>query len=140
MAESGDEKDFPRAEPPLWTIGLAVLIILLAPVLLYSLAPTGPLREGDTIFSQGQQRVTRAAARESESVRSDEVCLLDPDHPLIILRAPGESPVMLAQVQGSAEWPFCPSHSEVFIGSHQIYQKPDVVTRVQQWLAGWLAR
>jgi hypothetical protein len=140
MADPRHEENRTGPEPPLWSIGIAVVVILLAPVLLYSLAPTGPLREGDTIFSHGQQRVIRSTGN-SEAVQTGEVCLLDPDHPLIILRKfeDSSSAVMLAQVQGnpSAEWPFCPPRSEVMIGSHQIYQTPNPLAHVRDWLAAW---
>jgi len=131
--------DAGRAEPPLWSIGLAVLIILVAPVLLYSLAPTGPLREGDTIFAEGQQRVTFVPAAASPTP-SDETCLLDPGHPLIIVRPAAEQPdgTILAKVQGNPaiEWPFCPPHAAVLLRPHQIFQKPDVFGGLRPTLAG----
>jgi hypothetical protein len=45
------------AEPPLWSIALAAAVIVLTPVLLYSIAPDGPIREGDTVFSSGAHKV-----------------------------------------------------------------------------------
>lgn len=140
MASPHHDTDHRRPEPPLWSIGLAVVFVLLAPILLYSLAPPGPLREGDTIFSRGQQRVVRSLGN-SDSIGPEEVCVLDPDHPLIILRKRDESPSdgMIAQVQGnpSAEWPFCPPHSEVVLQSHQIYQTPNPLAHVRERVAGW---
>lgn len=126
-----------RPEPPLWSIGAAVVLILLAPVLLYSLAPTGPLREGDTVFSQGEQRVVRSGVMMSEP---GETCLLDPDNPLIIIHRAnnGSTEALLAQVQGNpiAEWPFCPPHAEVLVQPDQIYQKPELL----RWTKGKLTR
>jgi hypothetical protein len=46
----------PGAEPPLWSIAAAAGVIILTPMLLYSLAPEGPIREGDTVFSSGPTR------------------------------------------------------------------------------------
>lgn len=126
-----DLSEEPRDEPPLWSIGLAVFVILVAPLVLYSLAPTGPLREGDTVFSQGQQRVHLAPRPGQLPAGTDDTCLLDPGNPLIILQRPGErtDSTMVAQVQGTpaTEWPFCPPHAEVTIHLRQVFQKPDVL-------------
>jgi hypothetical protein len=122
--------DVRQSEPPLWSIGLAVAIILIAPLVLYSLAPTGPLRVGDTIFSDGQQRVTIADSG-GPHPGNDDTCLLDPDHPLIIIQRASDRPdgTVLAQVQGNptGEWPFCPPLTAVLVRSHQMFQRPDLL-------------
>ncbi|ALA56824.1 hypothetical protein [Nitrospira moscoviensis] len=141
---TGDRDSLSRSEPPLWSIGLAVVVILLAPLVLYSLAPSGPLREGDTIFSEGQQRVLLRTASGASSLQEGEICLLDPGNPLIIIGTPGDQPdeAILAQVQGNPaiEWPFCPPHAEVLLKAHQIYQKPDVLKQAQELLTYLLGR
>jgi len=115
-------------EPPLWSIGAAVLIILVTPLVLYSLAPDGPFRDGDTVFSDGQQRAHIRNQTSPEPNPSEDTCLLDPNSPLIILQAPRDysDRSFIAQVQGnpSGEWPFCPVHTEVVLGTHQVFQKP----------------
>jgi hypothetical protein len=132
-----------RPEPPLWSMGVAVVIILGAPLVLYSLAPTGPLRDGDTIFSEGQQQVQLATAPADHRFRAGETCLLDPNSPLIVLRAPHERPdaSIVAQVQGSpaSEWPFCPLHAEVLLKAGQMFQKPTVLSAVREMLVRWFA-
>ena len=133
-----------RVEPPLWSIGLAVLLILFAPVLLYSLAPTGPLREGDTIFADGQQLVQLSEPAHAVSLEKHETCLLDPGNPLIIIQRPTEEPnrSILAQVQGNpvVEWPFCHLHAEVLLLPHQIFQKPDVLAGMKAKLVRLIGR
>jgi hypothetical protein len=57
-----DSDDDVRSDPPLWSMGLAVLVILAAPLILYSLAPSGPLRTGDTIFSHSPKVSSRYAS------------------------------------------------------------------------------
>ncbi|MCC6140441.1 MAG: hypothetical protein IT389_07475 [Nitrospira sp.] len=138
-----DADDDVRSDPPLWSIGLAVLVILAAPLALYSLAPSGPLRAGDTIFSHGQQRVYAAAAGTAVGLQARETCLLDPDTPLIILELQDEQEKgnLLATVQGNSvsEWPFCPAHTQVLVSIHQIFQKPDpwdAPTRRLSWIFG----
>ena len=126
-------------EPPLWSIGLAVVVILGAPLVLYSLAPTGPLREGDTVFSDGQQRARVTSPAAGLPLQPSDTCLLDPNHPLIVVHVPNEQPdsSIVAQVQGSpaGEWPFCPSHTEVLLRANQIFQKPAVFSGVKEMMA-----
>ncbi|MBI3356496.1 MAG: hypothetical protein HY038_06975 [Nitrospirae bacterium] len=131
-------------EPPLWSIGIAVVIILVAPLVLYSLAPTGPLREGDTIFSDGQQRVQINKPTASPPFQPGDTCLLDPSSPLIILRTLNDEAdsSIVAQVQGrpAIEWPFCPLHAEVLLNTHQIFQKPAVFSAVKEMLTKFSSR
>lgn len=135
------KNDGNSSEPPLWSIGIAMAIILLAPLVLYSLAPTGPIREGDTVFSEGQQRARFATPARD---KSDETCLLDPNSPLIIVHAPNEQtdPSIIAEVQGnpSGEWPFCPVHTEVILETHQVFQKPESFTAVRALLLKYFGR
>jgi len=131
-------------EPPLWSMGLAVAIILGAPLLLYSLAPTGPLREGDTIFSNGQQRVHLTTSTTSPGLQPGDTCLLDPNSPLIVVHIPDGQPdnSIRAKVQGTpaTEWPFCPLHAEVRIKTHQLFQKPALLTEIQAMLTRLVGR
>jgi len=136
-ASTNDQNN--RAEPPLWSIGIAVVIILLAPLVLYSWSPTGAIREGDTVFSEGQQHVQilhTAAGREA----MDNTCLLDPNSPLIVVHPlnPDTNGSVIAYVQGNSagEWPFCPVHTEVLLKTHQVFQQPAVFGTVREILGG----
>lgn len=144
MSEASTRGEIGRTEPPLWSIGLAVALILGAPLVLYSLAPTGPLREGDTAFSDGQQRVQLATSAADLRLQAGDICLLDPNSPLIVLRVPHEQPdgLIVAQVQGSpaSEWPFCPLHAEVLLKARQMFQKPAVFSAVREILGRWFAQ
>ncbi|CUQ66293.1 hypothetical protein [Candidatus Nitrospira inopinata] len=132
------------AEPPLWSIGIVAIMILVAPLILYSLAPTGPLREGDTVFSDGEQRVQLITPSNTSGSRLDDTCLLDPDSPLIIAQVSDDpaNPSIVAHVQGNqpGEWPFCPVHAEVRLHTRQIFQKPPVFGSIREILTkgtGW---
>lgn len=143
-ATTSSEDNTGHTEPPLWSIGLAVVLILVAPVVLYSLAPTGPLREGDTIFSEGQQRAQLTKPVAESPLHEHDTCLLDPGNPLIIIEHPTDRPdgTILAQVQGNPaiEWPFCPPHAEVLLKSHQIFQKPDILSGAKAALTNLIGR
>ena len=132
-----------HSEPPLWSIGIAALIILLAPLVLYSLAPTGPIREGDTVFSEGQQQVTIQQTTSGREAK-DNTCLLDPNSPLIVVHTANTDVAgsIVAHVQGnpSGEWPFCPVHAEVVVKPHQVFQKPAVFGTIRETLVGLFGR
>ncbi len=133
-----------QAEPPLWSIGIAMLIILLAPLVLYSFSPAGPIRQGDTVFSDGQQRARFTKPIASQPLHPDEICLLDPNSPLIVIEnsTHGTDSFITAEVQGNptAEWPFCPVHAEVRLSLHQVFQKPAVLGTVRDTLMRWFGK
>ena len=119
-------------------------IILLAPLVLYSLAPTGPSREGDTVFSEGEQRVRLSTSVTGTLLKPNDTCLLDPNSPMIVTHVPSDQSdeTMRAEVQGnpSGEWPFCPVHTEVVLEPHQVFQKPESLTAVRELLLRWFGR
>ncbi|MFO0699268.1 MAG: hypothetical protein U0236_08570 [Nitrospira sp.] len=133
-----------QTEPPLWSIGIVMLIILLTPLALYSVAPSGPIREGDTVFASGQQRAHLNQLVLPQPSHTDETCLLDPNSPLIVLEHSTDEPggFLKAEVQGNpaAEWPFCPVHAEVQLDPHQVFQKPAVLEMVRDTLMRWFGR
>jgi hypothetical protein len=144
MGEPGKTNEEKHPGPPLWSIGMAALIILFAPLVLYSLAPTGPLRDGDTVFSEGEQHVRINTPHPTDGKLTDDTCLLDPSSPLIVIQTPttdANGPI-IAQVQGNTigEWPFCPVHTEVILKPHQVFQKPAVLGTVREILTGWFSR
>jgi hypothetical protein len=133
-----------HAEPPLWSIGLAMAVILGAPLVLYSLAPPGPIRQDDTVFSDGEQRVWLSTSGPGTLPKQNDTCLLDPNSPLIVTHLPSDQSDgrMTAQVQGnpSGEWPFCPLHAEVQLKAHQVFQKPAMFSAVREVLVRWFER
>lgn len=134
----------PEAGPPLWSIGLAAALMLVVPIVLYSIAPTGPIREGDTVFAESSTTVSLAYPLLYETAKFDGTCLLDPEDPLMVTQRPVERAdgLILAKVQGKTtiEWPFCPPQAEVLLNQHQIIQKTDVVAKVGRKLEQWWAR
>jgi len=137
-------EDRPETGPPLWSIGLAVALMLVVPIILYWIAPAGPIREGDTIFSDGATNVKLSHPLLYERNKFDGTCLLDPHDPLLVVQRPSDRSdgMVLAKVQGKTmiEWPFCPPQAEVILAPHQIMQKPDVLTDVKNSLAEWWKR
>ncbi len=131
-------------EPPLWSIGVAAGIILLTPLILYSLAPVEPLRDGDTVFSEGEQLVRINKPNPAAQKPGDNTCLLDPSSPLIVIHSPTTDPEssIIAEVQGNSagDWPFCPVHAEVNLKIQQVFQRPAVLGTVREILVGLFSR
>lgn len=119
------------AEPPLWSIAAAAAVIILTPMVLFSLAPEGPIREGDTVFSTGAHKVSLYHPERHRQAGYDSTCLLDPKDPMIVLQTPpeGSDEDLLAQVQGKSaiEWPFCPPQAELLIKRYQVTQQPSLL-------------
>jgi hypothetical protein len=124
-----------QVEPPLWSIGLAAAVILLAPMVMYSFAPAGPIREGDTVFSNGSHKVPLSEPERYKNIGYQETCMLDPRDPLIVIQGPADDSggTMVAQVQGKSkiEWPFCPPQAEIFVKPHQFTQKPNFLQDIK---------
>ncbi len=130
------DREEPRpAEPPLWSIGLAAAVIIVAPMVMYSLAPAGPIREGDTVFSNGSHKVQLSEPERYKAIGYETTCMLDPKDPLIVTRGPGDEAngTMIAQVQGKSriEGPFCPPQAEILIKPHQFQQKPNLLQDIK---------
>ena len=138
------ESDRQESGPPLWSIGLAMALMLAVPMVLYSIAPPGPIREGDTIFSDGHIKVPFVNPLLYESTKFDGTCLLDPHDPLMVIQRPSErqDSLIFAKVQGktSIEWPFCPPQAEVILAQHQITQKSDVLSETKNKFMVWWQR
>lgn len=122
-------------------MGFIVLLMIVTPLIIYSIAPPGPIREGDTIFSDGSIRVPLANPMLYERARFDGSCLLDPDDPLMVITRPVERAdgLILAKVQGKTviEWPFCPPQAEVLLSVQQITQKPALWGRATTHFLDW---
>lgn len=135
MSKSSQLHDRNKAEPPLWSIAATMILILVAPLILYSFAPASPIRAGDTVFAEGQQQVSIQQLASSQETR-DKTCLLDPNSPLIVIDTTPADGLIIAEVQGipANEWPFCPVHAEVVLKPFQVFQKPGVFSEMQRLL------
>lgn len=137
-ATSDSQRDM---DPPFWSIGLVVLIMLIIPMLLYFLSPPGLIREGDTIFSGESMKVTLAYPSLYDRANFDGTCLLDPQDPLMVVQRASDrsNGLLLAKEQGKTkvEWPFCPPQAEVLVAPNQISQKLDLQAAVRKRVTQW---
>lgn len=139
MSSAPDDR--PDPGPPLWAVGLIMLVMIVTPLIIYSIAPPGPIREGDTVFSEGSITVPLAHPLLYDRDKFDGSCLLDPDDPLTVLTRPDERAdgLILAKIQGKTtiEWPFCPPQAEVLLTRRQITQKPALLGKAVLHVRDW---
>jgi hypothetical protein len=107
--DSAEEKESSRQSwPPLWSIGLAAAIMLILPLILYSMAPEGPIREGDTVFAVGRHTVILAHPTDYQHAGYENTCVLEFRDPLLVRSRPAENEdgPFRAQVQGKTKLEF----------------------------------
>ncbi len=124
--------------PPLWSIGVAIAVLLIVPTILYSIAPAGPIREGDTVFGSGRHMVVLAHPTDYQRKGYENTCVLEFRDPLLVMSRPAESPAgpFRAQIQGKTklEFPFCPPQAEVILKPYHVFQKTNLLTDLKDSL------
>ena len=124
--------------PPLWSIGVTIAVMLIIPAMLYSMAPEGPIREGDTVFAGGRHMVVLAHPMDYQRAGYESTCVLEFRDPLLVMSRPAGSSAgpFRAQVQGKTklEFPFCPPQAEVILKPYQVFQKPNLLTDLKESL------
>ena len=94
-------------------------------------AQEGPIREGDTVFSNGSHKVPLFQPDRYRQVGYESTCMLDPKDPLIVTQDPAEGTgdEIIAQVQGKSaiEWPFCPPQAELLVKRRHVTQRPSIL-------------
>lgn len=132
------ENETAQSWPPLWSIGLAIAVMLIVPAILYSMAPAGPIREGDTVFGSGRHIVVLAHPTDYQRAGYENTCVLEFRDPLLVMSRPAESPAgpFRAQIQGKTklEFPFCPPQAEVILKPYHVFQKPNLLTDLKDSL------
>jgi hypothetical protein len=125
-------KDTVQSWPPLWSIGLAMAVMLIIPAILYSMAPEGSIREGSTVFGSGRHTVILAHPTNYQHAGYEATCVLEFRDPLFVISRPTDSHTgpFRAQVQGKTklEFPFCPPQAEVILKPSHVFQKSNLVT------------
>ena len=112
--------------------------MLIIPAMLYSMAPTGPIREGDTVFGSGRHMVVLAHPTDYQRAGYENTCVLEFRDPLLVISRPAGSSTgpFRAQIQGKTklEFPFCPPQAEVILKPYHVSQKPNLLTDLKNSL------
>ena len=139
MERPFEEQDAARSRQALAQIGLIVVLMLILPAVLYSVAPVGPLKEGDGVFANGRQHVAFADAEPLQRLGYGSHCVLEARDQLIVLQRTTDRPdgLIRARVESRTriEVPLCPPHVDVLLKSHQVIQKPGMLQEIRDSLA-----
>ena len=138
MLPSSDRNIQKPTRNPLIPIGLTILAILAIPPFIYSVAPKGPIKKDNVVFSTGQHRTYFVHKTQYQSLGYDGFCVLQDGDQLLVLESAEarEDGTYLAQKIGRRKraFPDCPSQSKVFLHEHQITLKPDMWGGLQDTL------
>jgi hypothetical protein len=127
MNTPSDSRGTPLISNPLIPIALIIVALSLVPILLYVVAPEGPMKEGDVVYAGGRYRVDLMSAGLYRQAGYDRSCVLEPRDRLIVVQAANarRDGAMIAKLHGktAAEAPFCPPDADVRVHPHQVFQK-----------------
>jgi len=117
------------SKTPLISIGAVILVVLLVPVLLYSVGPEGPLKVGDVVFATDRHRVKFVQPTLPQTQGYQGFCILESRVQLVVQNIdamPGRS--MVAEPIGveTSEVPYCPPRTSVFLQPYQATLKADL--------------
>ena len=115
---------------PLIPIGLTILTVLLIPVLMYTMGPEGPIKNGDVVFSTGQHRVYFEDSHVYKAFGYPDYCILESRDQLLVLESAStrSDGTLVAQPLGGdlREFPACPTSARLKLRSHQLTLKADM--------------
>lgn len=117
------------SKTPLISIGAVIVVVLLVPILLYSVGPEGPLKLGDVVFATDRHRVKFVDPTLPQTQGSQDFCILESRLQLVVQNIdamPGRS--MVAEPIGveTSEVPYCPPRTSVFLQPYQATLKANL--------------
>ena len=124
---------------PFIPIGLAIMAVLLVPILMYSMGPDGPIKNGDVVFSTGQHRGQFEEAKAYEAFGYPSYCVLESRDQLLVLESGATRPdgTFVVQPLGTSlrEFPSCPTSARIILHRHQLTLKADMWGELQETLS-----
>ena len=117
------------SKTPLISIGVAIVVVLLVPVLIYSVGPEGPLKVGDVVFATDRHRVKFVDATLSKTQGYQDFCILESRVQLVVQNIgamPGRLMVAEPIGVGRSEVPYCPPRTSVILQPYQATLKADL--------------
>jgi hypothetical protein len=126
---SSEEEPSTSSSAPLFSIGFAVLAVLLVPIFLYSVGPGGPIRVGDIVFVTDRYRVPMVNSDINGEQTQVSTCFLEPRVQLVVQRIgiPAEDVIIAEPIAiEKSEQPACPPRMPVVLHPHQVTLKADI--------------
>lgn len=141
MDSTTGKSEASRLRHPLIAIGAVILVMLTIPGFLYSLAPEGPVKEGDAAFSTGKHRVYLVDPVRYRQFGYVGYCILEPRDQVVIIQISSEHSdgSLLARPVGrtTIEAPYCPPHAEIHVLPHQVSLTTSLWGEIKASLGHW---
>lgn len=124
-----DDETSNSSRTPLIPIGLTIVVVLMVPIVLYSVGPEGPLKAGDVFFSTDRHRVKFLDPTLSRAQGFQDFCILESRVQLVVQKIDvmPEIPIV-AQPIGveTVDVPYCPPRTSIIVYPYQATLKADV--------------
>lgn len=111
------------------SIGAAMVVVLLVPVVLYSVGPEGPLKVGDVVFATDRHRVKFVDPTIPRTQGYQDFCILESRVQLVVQKMEAMSgSSMVAEPIGveKIDVPYCPPRTSVILEPHQATLRADL--------------
>ncbi|MDH5427013.1 MAG: hypothetical protein OEZ57_01945 [Nitrospirota bacterium] len=138
-----DDHSSESPKTPLISIGAAIVVVLLVPVLLYSVGPEGPLKVGDVVFSTDRHRVKFVDATLAQTQGYQEFCILESRVQLVVQSTePITGGTVVAEPIGveTNEVPYCPPRTSVFLHPYQATLKANIWGGLRDTVSKFVSR
>ncbi|MEE8124326.1 MAG: hypothetical protein V3T42_00765 [Nitrospirales bacterium] len=127
--DSSEEDASTPSRTPLVSMGVIIIVVLMVPILLYSVGPEGPIKVGDVVFATARYRVQLVGPDAVQQEGNEEFCILEPRTKLVVQNiGMNSSSSMIAEAIGldKPQTPFCFPRTPVLLHPHQVTLKADL--------------
>jgi hypothetical protein len=125
-----------RKRLALMRVSLIVIMMLMIPVVLYTIVPEEPIKEGMIVYASATHRAYFEEPERYRSIGYAAFCILEPQVPLVVIRTASDgSLVARSDTKSRMEAPFCPPHALVTLQMHQIIHKQNLWLEFKHVLA-----
>jgi hypothetical protein len=140
---SPEDETSNSSRTPLIPIGLAMIMVLIVPVFLYSVGPEGPLNVGDVVFATDRHRVKFLDRKIPQTQGFQNFCILESRVQLVVQKIDTMSGgSMVAEPIGveKIDVPYCPPRTSVLLEPYQVTLKADIWGGLRDTLSNLVSR
>ena len=128
-----------RKRRALVRVSAIVIMMLMIPVMLYTIVPEEPTKEGMIVYASGRHRGYFEEPERYRSMGYAAFCIIEPQVPLVVVRSASDGSLAArSDAKSRGEVPFCPPHAVVTVQRHQIIQKQSLWLELKHVLASFL--
>jgi hypothetical protein len=127
-----------RKRRALMRVSVIVITMLMIPVLLYTIVPEEPIKEGMIVYASATHRAYFEEPERYRTMGYAAFCILEPQTPLVVIRTASDgSLVARSETKSRMEAPFCPPHALVTLHMHQIIHNQNLWLEFRHVLASF---